>query len=142
MVDEVEQFQKMQLTSWLYLLVICVGSYIFASWSFAWSAFAGGIVSILSFQVAHKDVLGFVETVSDSADGLEEEQQKNVVKQNKLGFLLRFWVRIVIIGVILLVLIKYGKVNIFGLILGLSTVVFTIAFTALNVVRRYYTRRR
>lgn len=112
------------------------------SWSFAWSAFAGGVISIVSFQVAHKDVLGFVNSLIDTTDGMEEDQKKQVVKQGKLGFMLKFWFRIVIIGVVLLVLIKSEKVDIFGLILGLSTVVFTVTFSALSVASHYFIRRR
>ncbi len=140
--DEMISLQKMQVVSWVYLLVITIGSYFFLSWSFAWSAFAGGVISIISFQVAHKDVLGFVNSLIDTTDGMEEDQKKQVVKQGKLGFMLKFWFRIVIIGVVLLVLIKSEKVDIFGLILGLSTVVFTVTFSALSVARHYFIRRR
>ncbi len=137
-----KHLQRVQVIGWLYLTVVCLVSYIVWSWTFAWSTFAGGVVSILSFQVAHKDVLGFVDSLTETGEDLDDKSQKQAIKKGKLGFLLKFWVRIIIIGVILLVLIKYGKVNIFGLILGLSTVVFAVTFTALNVARHYFIRRR
>ncbi len=142
MVDGVKHLQRVQVISWLYLLVICVVSYVLWSWTFAWSTFAGGIVSIVSFQVAHKDVLGFVDSLTETGKEIDDKSQQQAIKKGKLGFLLKFWLRIIIIGVILLILIKYGKVNIFGLILGLSTVVFAVTFTALNVVWHYFIRRR
>ncbi len=140
--DDVLNLQKMQVVSWVFLLALTLIAYFFVSWSFAWSAFAGGVISILSFQVAHKDVLGFVDSLVETTQDYEEDQKKEAVKIGKRGFMLKFWIRIAIIGVALLLLIKSGKANIFGLILGLSTVVFTITFTALNVARHYFIRRR
>ena len=132
--------QKMQVLSWIYLLVLTLGSWIIVSWSFAWAVLAGGVVSILSFLVAHKDVIGFIESLTPAQDG---EQDKKALKKSKLGFIIKFWVRMLIIGIVLLLLIKFSKVNVFGLILGLSTVVFTVTFTALSVARHYlFSRRR
>ncbi len=135
MVDDIISLQKMQVMSWVYLFVITLGSWMIFSWSFAWSVFAGGIISILSFVVSHKDVMGFLDSLAPAQD---EVQSKEKVKKNKLGFILKFWFRILLIGIVLLILIKSGKTNIFGLILGLSTVVFTVTFTALSVARHYF----
>jgi hypothetical protein len=132
--------QKMQVLSWIYLLVLTLGSWIIVSWSFAWAVLAGGVVSILSFLVAHKDVIGFIDSLAPAQDG---EQDKQALKKSKLGFIIKFWFRMLIIGIVLLLLIKLGKINVFGLILGLSTVVFTVTFTALSVARHYlFSRRR
>ena len=43
---------------------------------------------------------------------------------------------------VLLLLIASSAVNVFGLILGLTTVVFTITLSALGVVWGYYFSRR
>jgi hypothetical protein len=127
--------QKMQVMSWVYLAVLVLGAWILHSPFFAWSVLIGGIISILSFWVSHNDVISFITSLTAQ---VEPEKEKEKVKKGKTGYLIKFWVRIVIIGIVLLALIKYKKVNIFGLILGLSTVVFTITFTAVNVARRYF----
>ncbi len=134
-VDDVISLQRMQVMSWVYLLVLTVGSWLLVSWSFAWAVFAGGVVSILSFVVSHKDVIGFIESLTPAQDGVSDKEK---VKKYKKGFILKFWFRIFLIGVVLLLLIKSGKANVFGLILGLSTVVFTVTFTALSVAKRYF----
>lgn len=134
MVDDIISLQKMQVVSWIYLLAITAGAWIFHSWSFAWAVLAGGVISILSFMVTRKDVISFFESLEPGEDG---EDSKEKVKKSKLGYLLKFWFRIAVIGVVLLLLIKIGKANVFGLILGLSTVVFTVTFTALSVAKRY-----
>ncbi len=135
MVDDVISLHKMQVMSWVYLLILTVGSWAQVSWSFAWAVFAGGIISILSFIVSHKDVMLFVESLAPAQD---EVSDKEKVKKYKKGFILKFWFRILLIGIVLLLLIKSGKANVFGLILGLSTVVFTVTVTGLNVAKHYF----
>jgi hypothetical protein len=134
-VDDLLSLKKIQVLSWIYLLVLTVGSWIIRSWSFAWAVLAGGIISILSFLVSHKDVAGFLESMAPSQEG---ECDKKEIKKRKLGLILKFWFRIFVIGIVLLLLIRSHMVDVFGLILGLSTVVFTVTFTALSVARHYF----
>jgi hypothetical protein len=133
--DDLMSLQKLQLMSIVYLLVLIAGAWLLHSLFFAWSVFVGGVISILSFWISHNDVTRFIGTLASQP---EIQGNKERAKKGKAGYLIKFWIRIIIIGIALLVLIKYQKVNIFGLILGLSTVAFTITFTAVNVARRYY----
>ena len=138
MVDDLLSPQKIQTWSWIYLLVLTVGSWIIFSWTFAWPVLAGGIISILSFRVSHKDVAGFLESMTPPQEG---ESDKKEVGKGKFGLIIKFWFRMLIIGVVLLIIIKSHKIsrdNIVGLVLGLSTVVFTVTFTALGVARHYF----
>ncbi len=139
MAEEIISLQKMQVAGWIYLLCITLGSWLIVSWSFAWSVFAGGVISILSFSVSHRDVTGFFEAIGQPQNEGADEKH---AKKSKTGFILKFWFRIGVIGIILLLLIKGGKANVFGLILGLSTVVFTVTITALRVAGRYLFRGR
>jgi len=128
----------MVVTSWVYLVVLALGSWMVSSWSFCWAVLAGGAISITSFWVSYRDVMGFVGTLGQQR---EETAAKDTVKKKKKGFILKFWLRIFLIGVVLLVLLKSG-INVFGLILGLTTVVFTVTFSACSVAWRYYFSRR
>ena len=139
MVDDMISLQRLQVTSWLYLIVMTIGAIFAFSFTFALSVFAGGVISIVSFWVSHTDVMRMVSTLTESTD---PEQRKDKVKKGKSGYLLKFWIRIAIIGVVLFFLIRSDMTNIFGLILGLSTVVFTITVTVLGVAWRYYFSRR
>lgn len=134
MTDEVMSLQKMQAVSWFFLTILTIGAWFLHSFFFAWSVFIGGLIAIFSFWVTHKDVTSFFcrLAVAEPASG-----GKKQIK-SKGEYLIRFWIRIAIIGAVLLVLIKYNKVHIIGLILGLSTVVFAVTFTALNAARRYF----
>ncbi|MGA7278723.1 MAG: ATP synthase subunit I [Desulfocapsaceae bacterium] len=122
--------------SWVYLIVMAVGSWVLSSWSFAWAVLAGGIISITSFLVSYRDVMGFLDTVALQSQSTER------VKKIKKSFIVKFWLRLFLIGLILFLLIRFSGINVFGLILGLSTVVFTITFAGLGVVWRYYFSRR
>jgi len=133
--EDLMSLQKMQIVSWIYIAVVTVGSVIVVSWSFGLSVLVGGIISICSFWLSHKDIVKMIDTVT-SVPSPEERQAK--AQQGQKGYLIKFWLRIIIIGIVLLVLIKSQVVNIFGLILGLSTVVFTITFMSMNVARHYF----
>jgi len=123
--------------SWLYLAVLVLGSWVISSWSFAWGVLVGGVLSIASFLVSYRDVMKFFEALE-----LQQGQSAKVGKKTKKGLILKFWLRFFLIGLILFFFIKYSSINIFGLILGLTTVVFTITFSAVGVVWKYYFSRR
>jgi hypothetical protein len=131
--------QKMQVMSWTLLGLMTLGSAVFVSLWFAWSVFAGGVISICSFWVSNKNVMRLIHSVTSLSS---PEDRKAKAQQGQKGYLLKFWMRIVLIGIVLLLLIKGRGVNIFGLILGLSTVVIAITFISLDVAGRYFFRGR
>jgi len=131
--------QRMQVVSWLVLSVMSVGSAVFMSLAFGLSVLVGGIISISSFFVSNMDIMKLVESVTSISS---PEDRKAKAQQEQKGYLLKFWLRIVIIGVVLFVLIKWQLVNIFGLILGLSTVVVAITLISISVAGHYLFRGR
>lgn len=135
MVKNIISLRKMQVVSWIYLIVLTVGTWVFFSWTVAWSVLAGGVIAIGSFWVSQRELMGLLNSLAASPE-LSAGQAK--AKFGKSGYLLRFWIRIAIIGVVVLLLIKVSSINAFGLILGLSTIVFTVTFTAVEIVRHYY----
>lgn len=132
---DILSLRKMQVVSWIYLAVLTVGAWLFVSWTVAWSILAGGGLSILSFWLSQRDLTGFIESLVARPDRTEGEAK---TRFGKSGFLVRFWIRIAIIGVVVALLIRFSSINAFGLILGLSTIVFTVTFTAVEIVRHYY----
>ena len=131
--------EKMQVVGGCILVVMTLVAAIFVSLWFAWSILAGGIISMCSFWIANKGVLKLVESVT-SLGSLDDRKTQS--RQEQKGYLLRFWLRIIIIGIALMFLIKGHLVNIFGLILGLSTVVLTVAFISIKVTWDYFFRGR
>ena len=146
MSDEIS-LKRMQVTGWLCLLVLTLGSwYVMSSLDFALSVAAGGVLANLSFLSTQRDVMGFMNSLElpKSEEGeegnevTEDEALKQAKKIGKSKYLVKFWLRLAIIGLVLLLLIKSGRANVFGLLLGLSTVVFTIILTTVGVAGRYF----
>ena len=139
MIEESLTLKKMQVISWTTLCFLASGSAVIVSLDFALAVIVGGIISICSFWVSHSDVMKIISAVTVLPSMNDRKAQ---AQQGQRGYLLKFWIRIVIIGIILLIVIKSQVVNIFGLILGLSTVVFAITFISINVAMHYFFRGR
>lgn len=136
MLDELLSLRKMQVLSWVCLLALCFGAWVFWSWEVVWRVAVGGVISIVSFMMTHQDVARFMKSLDPSEDGAGG---KKALKLGKSRYIIKFWLRLAIIGLVLLVLIQKSgsKENIFGLLVGLSTVVFTITLTAVGAAGRY-----
>ena len=129
--------KRMLALSWLYLAILVIGSWVMSSWSFAWGVLVGGVISIASFLVSYREVRRFFETHE-----LQQGQSARKSKFTKQGLILKFWLRLLLIGLVLFFFIRFSSINVFGLILGLTTVVFAITLSALGVVWGYYFSRR
>lgn len=139
MADDVLTLQKMQSICWFCLLAMVGGALLFGSLPFAGAVLLGGIISVGSFWLSHREVIRMVHSVV-ALPALEDRQAQ--ARQGQRGYLVKFWLRLVFTGVVLLLLIKSGKVDVFGLILGLSTVVLAVTIISLDVARHYLFRGR
>jgi hypothetical protein len=137
--EDVLTLQKMQVISWICLAVLTIGAVVIVSFEFAVAVMVGGLISIGSFWLSQTEVMRVILSVT-SLSSLEDRQAQ--AKRGQKGYLVKFWGRLAIIGVVLLVIIKSQAVNIFGLILGLSTVVLAVTFIFMNVARHYFFRGR
>jgi len=137
--EDIVVLPRMQSASWSILAVMVIASTLVVSIQFAFSVLAGGVISIGSFWLSQRDVVRMAANITASPT-LEDRQAQ--ARQGQKGYLLKFWLRLIIVGIGLFLLIKFKLVNIFGLILGLSTVVLGIAFVALGAAGRYVFRGR
>ncbi|NNK14396.1 MAG: ATP synthase subunit I [Desulfofustis sp.] len=131
--EEKLSLNRMLALSWLYLAILVLGSWVISSWSFAWGVLIGGVISIASFLVSSREVQRFFKTLEQ-----QQGQPAEKAKITKKGLILKFWLRLLLIGLVLFFFIRFSSINVFGLILGLTTVVFTITLSALGVVWGYY----
>ncbi len=135
MTEDLLTLQKMQVISWICLIVLTLGAAVIVSFQFALAVMVGGFISIASFWFSQTEVMRMISSVTSLSAFSDRQSQ---ARQGQKGYLVKFWIRLAIIGIVLLVVIKSQTVNIFGLILGLSTVVLAITFTSLNVARHYF----
>ena len=139
MADSEVSLDRIRIVGAIILCGLTIGSMVFISFAFGMSVLAGGILSMGSFWFSGKDVIALVNKIGSHES---YDARKAQAELSQKGYLLKFWVRIIIIGVILLLLIRGKVVNIFGLILGLSTVVGAIIFISMEVVFYYLFRGR
>ena len=139
MADDVLTLQRMQSICWLCLLVIAGGALFFGTPSFAVAVLLGGVISVGSFWLSHREVIRIFNNVT-AVPSLEDRQAQ--ARQGQKGYLIKFWVRLVLIGVVLLLLVKSRMVDVLGLVLGLSTVVLAVIVISLDVARHYLFRGR
>ncbi len=139
MAKEVLSLQKIEMIS-LGVLVLLTGVFtVVISPYFGLSVLVGGVISTASFFLANKDILFLVTSVTSLAS---PDARKATAEQGQKGYLVKFWLRLVITGVILFLLIKWEAVSIFGLIIGLSTVVVAIMIVSIFMVGHYTLKGR
>lgn len=110
-INENNIFTVLTIGSSVLLAVLTVSTLLFVSCSFAAGVAAGGIVAIVNCR--------WLYSILQRAMNLPARQAVRFAQ-------LRYFLRLGIIAVIVSLLILYGKINLFGLLLGLSVVVVTI----------------
>lgn len=92
-------------------IVLSIAGFFFFSWPFAVGVIAGGLVAIANCF--------WLKSILQRAMGLPARKAVRFAQ-------LRYGMRLGIIAAIVSLLIIYGKINVLGLILGLSVVVIAI----------------
>jgi len=117
-----DPFQKrLEIANWIILAILFIPSLIFASQKFYLGVLLGGFISILNF---HGMVFGL--------RGLFKNLSGNV----KQPTMIKYYIRLIITGVVLYLLIVTRTVDIFGLMLGLSVVVINMVFTMITALAK------
>ena len=119
--------RKVEAGNWITLGVILALSLLFLSGRFALGVLVGGLVSIVNFYWLSRDLKNTLQKHAERA---------------KPFMVLKFYVRLIITGVVLFVVITRTPVDIFGLVLGLSVVVISVIVTVIganvkNPLRRF-----
>jgi len=110
-IDENNIFAILSIGSSLLLVLLAVCGLYFISASFACGVVAGGLAAIANCHWLYRTL--------QRAMGLPPQQAVRFAQA-------RYALRLAILAVIVTILIIYVKINIFGLLLGLSVVVITI----------------
>ena len=116
--------RRLKMASWLVLAVLIVAGFIWQGQEFALGVLVGGLVAVINFHLLHQALKGMLER---AAAGSPEEAKGPA----KAFFAARQMLRFFALLVIIFLLVGYGWVNIFGLVVGLSTVVLTLILAAI-----------
>lgn len=106
--------RRLEIANWIILAILFIPSLIFASQKFYLGVLLGGFISILNF---HGMIFGL--------RGLFKNLSGNV----KQPTMIKYYIRLILTGVVLYLLIVTKTVDIFGLVIGLSVVVINMVVT-------------
>ena len=116
----------------LVMLVVFVGgSWYLYDWHIAQSILAGSILGSGSFFLLTRDIEQMIGRVSNSGD-----QFKAVKTAEKVRFLIKFYARLVVLGLLLFVLVTKVNINMIALAVGLSTIMLSIIIVFLSKGRK------
>jgi diacylglycerol kinase len=118
--------RHLKIANWVVLAVLVLVGWLWRGSDFALGVLVGGLVVVVNFHLLHQALRGTLEQAGADA----EEARARAKAFFAARQLLRFFGLLAIIYL----LVRHGWVNIFGLLLGLSTVVLTLILAAIREV--------
>ncbi|MDD5475784.1 MAG: ATP synthase subunit I [Syntrophales bacterium] len=119
--------KKIEFRSWLVVGLLVAVSIIFRSMPVTLGILIGGVICSLNFRWMYRDASLVLTGPADKASRY---------------MVLRFYIRLVVTGIVLFIIISRTPVNIIALVVGLSSVVITIIPTViLENTKKKSTRR-
>lgn len=113
--------------NWFILLTLGIMSCFLMRHSFTTGIILGGLIVIANFHV-------FQHTFSSMFS------PEGVVKKTKMSVIVKYYFRLLVLGIIIYILITRGVVDPIGLIIGLSTVVISIVSFGIKRAFKMYSR--
>lgn len=100
---------------WLLALALPLAAGLAFSWTVAWAVLLGAVLANLSFILLKNDLTKIMQ---------------GPVGAVKVRFFIKYYLRLSALALVLYVLVRYGRVHVLGLLVGLSTVVLGIVIAA------------
>lgn len=116
--------RHLKIANLVVLALLVAAAFLWQGWEFALGVLVGGLVAVINFHLLHRTLKGTLERV-----GANPEEVKG---QAQAFFAARQLLRFAALVVIIYLLVRHGWVNIFGLLVGLSTVVITLILAGIN----------
>ena len=109
------------LTNWIVFCALTVSGFVLTSGAFAWGILAGGLIVTINFHLLYRSL---------------KQSLTPPHLANTRVILGKYYIRFVVSGLIIFVLIADHYVHPLGLIVGLSVVVTSIFLATLNEIRK------
>ena len=111
--DWEKTYKDLKKLNWFNLLIMSLASYVLFSQPFTLGIILGGFIIIVNFKVLQHTIRrGF--------------SSQGVLSATKFFIILKYYLRLLVLGAVICYLIKRGWVHPVGLAVGLSTVVVSI----------------
>lgn len=108
--------RKLEITNWVVLALLLLGSVVLQSFPFSLGVLLGGVISIVNFYWLHQDLRNSFQRLMDGS---------------RTSILLKYFLRLSLTAVLLYLIIAYRVADVLGLLLGLSIVIINIVFTVI-----------
>lgn len=119
--------RRIKIFSLVLLLLLTACCWVFFSWYFARSVLVGGVLVNISFWILQRDIQRLLSKVSES-----ENRYASVIRTQKTQFMLKFFARLVVLFLLFAVLASRMTIDVIGLTLGLTTVLFSVVIIGLS----------
>jgi len=118
-------YEEIRVTNWIVLLILSSASYFLLSPGQTFGIIMGGLLIIANFKVFQRSI-----QKAFSPDGL--------LKKSKISIIIRYYIRLLILAIIIFVLIEKRWVDPIGLVIGLSTVVISISAMGIRMAMKIF----
>lgn len=124
--EEQQPLKTIQLFNWLILVFMTLFGWYFAGQVFAVSLLLGGLIATISFWLLKKDLTGLLQ---------------GSLQAVKPRFFIKYYIRLAVIGIILFMLVSSERIDIIGLLAGLSVVFLSIMLVTFARARKIFNSR-
>jgi hypothetical protein len=114
---------RVQVVNWVLAVAMPLAAGMTFSWSIAWAILVGALIANLSFILLKNDLT---------------KVMKGPLQAVKLQFFIKYYLRLSALAIGLYFLVRHGHIHVFGLLVGLSTVVVGIVVAAVSQARNIY----
>ncbi|MCX5845131.1 MAG: ATP synthase subunit I [Deltaproteobacteria bacterium] len=108
--------KKIEITNWIIMGILLMLSFFFMPYRFTLGMVLGGFISIVNFHWLDRDLRKVFSRLSERSGSF---------------VMVKYFIRITVTAFVLYFIISADIVDIIGLLIGLSTVVITMVFTAI-----------
>lgn len=120
---------RVEILNWVIAGVLTLAAWIYFPFLIAQSVFIGGLLANISYLFLKKDLKNFLQG---------KLILSGKVQMAKTQFYIKYYVRLIVLALILYVLVRKEIAHPLGLLIGLSTVVFSIGVTVASVIKKFY----
>ena len=113
--------RRLEITNWVILAVLVIGSSLFGTFRFSLGILCGGLISVVNFHGLYRNLLSVFS---------------NHLTRAKSALMIRYYLRMALTAVALYWLISGRHVDVIGLVIGLSVVFMNIVLTAVLVLSK------
>ncbi|MBI5558413.1 MAG: ATP synthase subunit I [Deltaproteobacteria bacterium] len=121
--------RRVEILNWVLAGVLSIGAWFYFPFYIVRSIFIGALLANVSYLFLKKDLKHFLQG---------KLLLSGKVKMAKAQFYIKYYIRLTALGLILYFLVRKQVAHPLGLLIGLSTVVFSIGITAASVVKKFY----